>query len=55
MMLALSQDNTNLLYALAFFFMLAAFVFEAFTTRKLTWSLLVSASWATVMFVWWSP
>ncbi len=53
MIASLNHDEVNLLYAVAFFVMLAAAVFEAYAVRKLTWALLVSVSWACAMFVWW--
>jgi hypothetical protein len=51
----LSGDTMTVLYAVAFFVMLASAVFELVQARKVTWALLVSASWACVMFVWWNP
>lgn len=55
MTFALQHDTIRLLYLVAFLTMAAAAVLELIDTRKLTWSLLVSVSWAVVMFAWWNP
>lgn len=53
-MLDVDNGLANVLYAVAFFAMVAACVVELKDNgRRLSWALLVSAAWAVVMFVWW--
>ena len=55
MIAALSADTGRFLYAVAFFIMVAAAVYDFVLSRKVTWAVLVATAWAVVMFVWWSP
>lgn len=52
----LTRDDAQVIYAVAFFAMVAAVIVELRPVRRapwITWALLVAVSWALIMFVWW--